>query len=141
MAMLESYGGWAVVTGASAGHRRGVCAGALPRSGVNLVLTARREERLRTLATDLETRHEIADPRRAARSRSSMHAPARLVEATADLDVGFVLNNAGFGVAGRFEQGSVRARARDGSPELRDGDGDLPSVSAAAPWPGVGARW
>ncbi len=104
MGMLGSYGGWAVVTGASAGIGEAF-ARALAAERVNLVLTARREERLRSLANDLEARHEIAT-RVVALDLVADGAPLRLAEATADLDVGFVLNNAGFGVAGRFEQGA-----------------------------------
>ncbi len=102
MAMLGSYGGWAVVTGASAGIGDAF-ARALAAEGVNVVLTARREERLRTLATDLETRHNV-QTRVVPLDLAADGAPERLAEATADLDVGFVLNNAGFGVAGRFER-------------------------------------
>ena len=103
MGMLGSYGGWAVVTGASAGIGEAF-ARALAAEGVNLVLTARREERLRSLANDLEARHEITT-RVVALDLGVDGAPLRLAEAAADLDVGFVLNNAGFGVAGRFEVG------------------------------------
>lgn len=102
MGMLGSYGGWAVVTGASAGIGEAF-ARALAAERVNLVLTARREERLRSLASDLEARHEIAT-RVVPLDLGVDGAPLRLAEATADLDVGFVLNNAGFGVAGRFER-------------------------------------
>lgn len=103
MGMLGSYGGWAVVTGASAGIGEAF-ARALAAERVNLVLTARREERLRTLATDLEARHQI-QTRIVPLDLAVDGAPRRLAEATDDLDVGFVLNNAGFGVAGRFELG------------------------------------
>jgi short-subunit dehydrogenase len=99
--MLGSYGGWAVVTGASAGIGEAF-ARALAAERVNLVLTARREERLRILANDLEARHDI-QTRIVPLDLAAEGAPKRLAEATADLDVGFVLNNAGFGVAGRFE--------------------------------------
>src|SRR5689334_22714722 len=102
MAMLSSYGGWAVVTGASAGIGEAF-ARALAAERVNLVLTARREERLRSLASDLEARHEIAT-RVVPLDLATDAAPKQLDAATADLDVGFVLNNAGFGVAGRFEK-------------------------------------
>ncbi len=103
MGMLGSYGGWAVVTGASAGIGEAF-ARALAAEGVPLVLTSRREERLRALANDLEARHEI-QTRVVPLDLALDGAPLRLAEATADLDVGFVLNNAGFGVAGRFELG------------------------------------
>src|SRR5689334_17413939 len=102
MAMLSSYGGWAVVTGASAGIGEAF-ARALAAERVNLVLTARREERLRSLATDLEARHDV-QTRIVPLDLVADGAPKALADATADLDVGFVLNNAGFGVAGRFER-------------------------------------
>jgi len=101
MGVLGSYGGWAVVTGASAGIGDAF-ARALGAEGVNLVLTARREERLRSLAADLEARHRI-QTRVLPLDLAGDGAPARLADATGDLDVGFVVNNAGFGVAGRFE--------------------------------------
>lgn len=101
MAKLGSYGGWAVVTGASAGIGDAF-ARALAEEHVDVVLTARREDRLRALASELETRHGV-QTRVVPLDLAADGGPARLAEATADLDVGFVLNNAGFGVAGRFE--------------------------------------
>jgi short-subunit dehydrogenase len=102
MAMLGSYGGWAVVTGASAGIGEAF-ARALAAERVNLVLTARREDRLRSLAADLEARHDVRT-RVVPLDLVADGAPKALADATADLDVGFLLNNAGFGVAGRFER-------------------------------------
>lgn len=104
MAMLKSYGGWALVTGASAGIGDAF-ARALAAEGVDVILTARREDRLRSLATELETRHRV-QTRVVPLDLTLDGAPGALAEATADLDVGFVLNNAGFGVAGRFEKAS-----------------------------------
>ncbi len=101
MGVLGSYGGWAVVTGASAGIGEAF-ARALASERVNLVLTARREDRLCVLARELEAQHAIAT-RVVPLDLVADDAPRRLADATADLDVGFVLNNAGFGVAGRFE--------------------------------------
>jgi len=102
MAKLGSYGGWAVVTGASAGIGEAF-ARALAAERVNLVLTARREDRLRALAADLAARHDV-ESRIVPLDLVAADAPERLAEATADLDVGFVLNNAGFGATGRFDR-------------------------------------
>lgn len=102
MGKLGSYGGWAVVTGASAGIGEAF-ARALAAEGVNLVLSARREDRLRSLADALETRHSI-QTRVVPLDLALDGGPVRLAEATSDLDVGFVVNNAGFGVAGRFDR-------------------------------------
>jgi len=102
MRPLPSYGPWALVTGASAGIGAAF-ARALGAAGVNVALTARREDRLRALASELapgvETRVVPLD-------LAAEDAPRRLADAVADLEIGTVINNAGFGLAGRFERAS-----------------------------------
>ncbi len=101
MASLASYGRWALVTGASAGIGTAF-ARRFAREGVNVVLTARREDRLRALAGELsgvETRVVPLD-------LAADGAPLRLAEAVKDLEIGVLINNAGFGLAGRFERAS-----------------------------------
>ncbi len=54
----EKYGPWALITGASSGM--GVeFARRLAASGLNVVLVARRDDRLRRLATELESEFSI----------------------------------------------------------------------------------
>jgi len=91
-------GEWAVVTGASSGIGRAM-AQVLAADGVNLVLTARREDRLRELAASLPVRAEwlaadLADPR----------SPQALLEfvASRNIQPALLVNNAGFGVFGEF---------------------------------------
>jgi short-subunit dehydrogenase len=108
--LAERYGGWALVTGASAGLGAEF-ARALARDGVSCVLTARREDRLHELADELsklgpvETRVVSAD-------LTDPDDVERLAAAVDDLDIGILVNNAGFGFYGKFAKQDV-ARLRD----------------------------
>ena len=108
--LRDRYGEWAVVTGASAGIGREF-ARALAREGLSLVLTARREERLRELATELE-RESGVRTRIVALDLEASGAAERLGEAVSGLDVGMLVNNAGFGSIGPLvNQSPERVRA------------------------------
>lgn len=99
-------GRWALVTGASAGIGTAV-ARELAARGVNLILTARRRERLEALAAEfsgkgIDTRIVIAD-------LNDPAAPQQIYDATegAGTTVDILINNAGFGQYGAFEAGDV----------------------------------
>jgi uncharacterized protein len=97
------YGPVAVVTGASSGIGRSF-AELLASKGFDLVLVARRVERLNELAARLTTQHGI----RATVLQVDLAtgtAAARILDATAALDVGLVISNAGFGIKGDFASG------------------------------------
>ena len=92
----QQYGPVAVVTGASSGIGYAF-AEELAARGLDLVVTARRLDRLEELATRLTRQHgvtvtpcpsDLADPA----------APRRLVEFTEGMNVGLVISNAGFGL-------------------------------------------
>lgn len=100
--LRERYGEWAVVTGASAGIGEEF-ARALAGEGFSLVLAARREERLRELASELEQRFGIT-VRVVPVDLALPDGPDRLAAAVADLDIGMLVNNAGVGYAGRFDK-------------------------------------
>lgn len=104
------YGDWALVTGASAGIGSEF-ARALAREGFSVVLTARREERLRELASELEKNHQVPT-RVVAVDLTEPGASEALAEAVKDLEIGLLVNNAGFGAVGRFE-GQTLERLRD----------------------------
>jgi short-subunit dehydrogenase len=108
--LRQRYGEWALVTGASSGIGAAF-ARALARDGVSCVLAARREDRLRSLADELEKSHQVA-ARVVAVDLTVRDGADRLVEAVSDLEIGILVNNAGFGSAGRFEkQDRERTRA------------------------------
>jgi uncharacterized protein len=96
----HAYGPWALVTGASSGIGEEFARQAAA-SGINVVLVARREERLREVAAELTARYEV-QARVAALDlgRDQILGPVR--EATDDLDIGLVVSNAGTGNPGPF---------------------------------------
>jgi short-subunit dehydrogenase len=107
--LRDRYGDWALVTGASSGIGAEF-ARALAREGVSLVLTARREDRLRNLAGELEKRHNVAT-RIVALDLAEPDGPDRLAGALQDIEIGILVNNAGVGYVGRFDkQDTARLR-------------------------------
>lgn len=104
--LRKAYAGkWALVTGASAGIGDALAV-ELAAAGANLVLTARRADRLEALSSRLKAEHQIqtlvipddlADPA----------APQRLYDATEGkgIAVDILINNAGFGYYGEFTRG------------------------------------
>lgn len=105
------YGPWALVTGASSGIGAGF-ARRLAAEGVNVVLAARRGDRLRALAAEIEDRFQVAT-RCEIVDLSEGGAVGRLDAALHDLDIGLVVSNAGTGEPGPFlEQDPEALRAR-----------------------------
>jgi short-subunit dehydrogenase len=95
-------GKWALVTGASAGI--GVAlARELAAGGTNLVLTARRKERLEQLAQELSGAHKVRVEVFAADLAQS-EAPQQIFafSVTKQITVDLLVNNAGFGAYGEF---------------------------------------
>src|SRR5271157_203822 len=100
-AMTPWAGKWALVTGASAGIGTAL-AEELARGGTNLVLTARRRERLEDLAQKL-TAHKIQTKIFVA-DLAEADAPEKIFRFTQEegIEVELLINNAGFGAYGEF---------------------------------------
>jgi short-subunit dehydrogenase len=108
--LARRYGPWAVVTGASSGLGREL-ARELARAGLGTVLVARRRAELEELARELRADCgaqtlvldlDLAEP----------GAVSQVLERTAELDVGLLIANAGYGALGPF-LGSSASDARE----------------------------
>jgi uncharacterized protein len=89
-----------MVTGASEGI--GQCfAEELAKAGMNVVLVARRQDRLNALAKALEVKYKILCPVIQA-DLSNKEQLEGLLQITNKLDIGVLVCNAGFGTAGNF---------------------------------------
>lgn len=95
---VEKYGPWAVVTGASDGIGRAF-AEQLAMLGMNVVLVARRGDRLQQLARELREKLRVGT-RIIAADLSSNLGRAAVEKETSDLDVGLLIAAAGFGTSG-----------------------------------------
>jgi short-subunit dehydrogenase len=96
----------ALVTGASSGLGAEF-ARQLAASGTNLILVARRRERLETLAEELGEKNSVAVdvvPADLSKDEDLERIEARIFR-TSDLDL--LVNNAGFGAGGEFSAGDI----------------------------------
>jgi short-subunit dehydrogenase len=96
----RTFGPWAVVTGSSSGIGREISR-QVAASGINVVLVARRVARLeevgRALASEFGVAHRVVEA-----DLSSPSFFAHVERATADLDVGLLVGNAGSPNAGEL---------------------------------------
>lgn len=97
----DRYGPVALVTGASSGIGAGF-AEELAGRGLDLVVSARREDRLEDLAARLRAAHGVVVEVVVA-DLSDPGAPALLAAACQGRDIGLVVSNAGFSVRGYHE--------------------------------------
>ena len=101
------HGEWALITGASAGIGRAF-AFELAAGGTNLILVARRRDRLDELANELRAKYKIQVEVCAA-DLAQHSGPAEVFEFTSrkGFDVELLINNAGFGVYGEFAKSEL----------------------------------
>ena len=105
----KRYGPVALVTGASSGIGKSL-AEKLAAIGLNLVLVARRVERLNTLAAKLQSQHGI-QVKVCQIDLADASAAQRMADATASDDVGLLISNAGFGLKGDHAANDPKAMA------------------------------
>jgi short-subunit dehydrogenase len=99
-----SYRGrWALVTGASAGLGEEF-ARQLAGRGMNLVLAARREERLEQLAEELRQAHGVSAVALATDLSVAGEGGRLWARARVGRTIHLLVNNAGFGAQGRFDE-------------------------------------
>ena len=96
----KTFGPWALITGASSGIGKEF-ARQIAASKINVVLVARREDLLKQAGAEFSKRYGV-EHRVAVLDLSREDFIGQLVAATADLDIGLVVSNAGTGNPGRF---------------------------------------
>lgn len=106
----ERYGPVALVTGASSGIGLAI-AEELAARGFDLVLTARRTDRLEAIAQRLLSKQGVRTTVIGA-DLAEPAAPARLLAETEGCDIGLVVSNAGINLKGLFETDDASAMAR-----------------------------
>ena len=101
LSLTARYGGWALVTGASSGIGASL-ARQIAADGMNVVLSARRQDRLEALSTEIERNFEVKTQITVA-DLSEPDGAQKLLAAVSHLEIGLLVNNAGLGYAGRFD--------------------------------------
>jgi uncharacterized protein len=104
----DQFGPWAVVTGASSGIGREF-ADQVAAAGINVVLVARRLAMLQDLGTELAENYGV-ESRVVAVDLSEPAALTPIADATADIDVGLLVSNAGIALPGPFLDSSLQAQ-------------------------------
>ncbi len=96
----KKYGPWALVTGASSGIGSEFAKQIVARK-LNVVLVARREERLKSLAKQIRDQYST-DVKIVVADLTESEGIETVKRATDDLEVGLLVNNAGREDSGRF---------------------------------------
>ena len=97
---IAKYGPWALVTGASSGLGAEYCR-QLAAEKMNIVLVARRQDRLETLASEIESAHDVTT-RVITADLTTDNECTRVGRETDDLEIGLLINNAGYAVVGEY---------------------------------------
>lgn len=100
MEWKERYGPWALVTGASSGLGAEFTR-QLSARGVHVVMVARREDRMEELAGEVQAAHGVLT-RILPVDLTAPGACDHVAEEVQRLEIGLLVNNAGFGMSGAF---------------------------------------
>lgn len=100
MDFSKKYGEYALITGASAGIGKEFSY-LLAERGMNLILVARRKERLSEISRELNNNYKI-ECKTLIEDLRDENSPFRIFSLTEKFDIGILVNNAGFGYYGHF---------------------------------------
>lgn len=103
--LKANYGNWAIVTGASSGIGLEL-ATQLADAGFNLLITARNLERLKAVQHTLSSKYKV-EIKIVASDLSTTSGIDRIIQESQALDVGLLINNAGYGTSGLFANSSL----------------------------------
>ena len=98
--LKSKYGEWALVTGATSGLGKYIAL-ALAKSGLNLVINARNHDQLQTIAKEWQREYDIKIEV-VAEDVSTIDGVLNLIEKTSTINIGLVVQAAGFGTSGAF---------------------------------------
>lgn len=107
---VSKYGPWALITGASSGFGE-LFADRLASFGLNVVLVARRSERLVELAQSLESKYGI-QAKVVVADLADIESVKQVAKKTESLEIGLLVNNAGFTNNGDFLDNDFDAEMR-----------------------------
>jgi uncharacterized protein len=106
MNIKEKYGDWAVITGASSGIGREF-ARYLANLGINLIIIARRIERLKALADEVKGKNKIeVIPVNADLTKEE--SIREIIVAIGNREIGILINNAGVGSIGYLAESDLQ---------------------------------
>jgi short-subunit dehydrogenase len=105
--LKNRYGEWAIITGASSGIGLEL-ATQLADAGFNLAINSRHLEKLQAVERNLKAKYKI-EIKIVDADVSEMTGIDKLIHATEDLNVGLLINSAGYGTSGLFLDTSLHS--------------------------------
>lgn len=104
--LLRDFGDWAIVTGATSGIGLELSR-QLASAGFNLVLNSRSLSALAAVSQELKSHYKI-ETRLIEADLSESQSIQQIIDETKELNIGLLINNAGFGTSGSFLDTELR---------------------------------